>query len=50
MEWGLFNYDEDKTWELQGEDLLARFLKETNETKESLRDKLIFVPAVEMDS
>ena len=42
MEWGLFNYDEDKTWELQGEDLLARFLKETDETKGSLRDKLIF--------
>jgi SAM-dependent methyltransferase len=42
MEWGLFNYDEDKTWELQGEDLLARFLKETDETKESLRDKSIF--------
>ena len=42
MEWGLFNYDEDKTWELKGEDLLARFLKETNETKESLREKLIF--------
>jgi 2-polyprenyl-3-methyl-5-hydroxy-6-metoxy-1,4-benzoquinol methylase/uncharacterized protein YbaR (Trm112 family) len=42
MEWGLFNYDEDKTWELQGEDLLARFLKETDETKESLRGRLIF--------
>jgi 2-polyprenyl-3-methyl-5-hydroxy-6-metoxy-1,4-benzoquinol methylase/uncharacterized protein YbaR (Trm112 family) len=42
MEWGLFNYDEDKTWELQGEDLLARFLRETDETKESLRGKLIF--------
>jgi len=42
MEWGLFNYDEDKTWELQGEELLARFLKETDETIESLRDNLIF--------
>jgi len=42
MEWGLFNYEEDKTWELKGEDLLARFLRETDETKESLRDKLIF--------
>jgi len=42
MEWGLFNYEEDKTWELQGEDLLERFLKETNETKGSLRGKLIF--------
>jgi SAM-dependent methyltransferase len=42
MEWGLFNYEEDKTWELKGEDLLERFLRETDETKGSLRDKLIF--------
>ncbi len=42
LEWGLFNYEEDKTWELQGEDLLQRFLNETYETKESLKDKLIF--------
>jgi SAM-dependent methyltransferase len=42
MEWRLFNYDEDKTWELQGEGLLERFLKETDETKESLSGKLIF--------
>ena len=42
MEWGLFNYEEDKTWELQGEDLLERFLKETDETNESLSGKLIF--------
>ena len=42
FEWGLFNYEEDKTWELQGEDLLERFLKETDETKESLQGKLIF--------
>jgi 2-polyprenyl-3-methyl-5-hydroxy-6-metoxy-1,4-benzoquinol methylase len=42
LEWGLFNYDEDKTWELQGEDLLERFFKETEETKESLQGKLIF--------
>jgi 2-polyprenyl-3-methyl-5-hydroxy-6-metoxy-1,4-benzoquinol methylase len=42
FEWGLFNYDEDKTWELQGEDLLERFLKETDETKESLQGKMIF--------
>lgn len=42
LEWGLFNYEEDKTWELKGEDLLARFLKETDETKISLAGKLIF--------
>ena len=42
LEWGLFNYEEDKTWELGGEDLLKRFLKETDETVASLKDKLIF--------
>lgn len=42
MEWGMFNYEEDKTWELKGEDLLERFLKETDETKQSLTGKLIF--------
>ena len=42
LEWGLFNYDEDKTWELKGKELLDRFLKETDETERSLKDKLIF--------
>ena len=42
MEWGMFNYEQDKTWELKGEDLLDRFLKETDETKGSLNGKLIF--------
>ena len=42
MEWDLFNYEEDKTWELQGGELLQRFLNETDETKEALKGKLIF--------
>ena len=42
LEWSLFNYDKDKTWELKGEELLNRFLKETDETKESLKRKLVF--------
>jgi SAM-dependent methyltransferase/uncharacterized protein YbaR (Trm112 family) len=42
LEWSLFNYEEDKTWELKGEELLDRFLKETDETKNSLHGKLIF--------
>ena len=42
MEWGMFNYEEDKTWELKGEDLLERFLNETEETKQSLAGKLVF--------
>jgi SAM-dependent methyltransferase/uncharacterized protein YbaR (Trm112 family) len=41
MEWGMFNYEEDKTWELKDEDLLERFLKETDETKQTLPGKLI---------
>lgn len=42
FEWGLFNYEEDKTWELKGEELLGRFLTETDETKVSLKNKMIF--------
>lgn len=41
LEWGLFNYEEDKTWELKGEQLLDRFLVETDETKETLKGKFI---------
>lgn len=41
LEWGLFSYEEDKTWELKGEELLERFLKETEETRESLKGKTI---------
>jgi SAM-dependent methyltransferase/uncharacterized protein YbaR (Trm112 family) len=41
LEWGLFSYEEDKTWELKGEQLLERFLKETDETRESLKGKTI---------
>lgn len=42
LEWSLFDYKEDKTWDLKGEELLERFLAETDETKESLNGKLIF--------
>ena len=42
LEWRLFNYEEDKTWELKGGDLLERFLRETEETILSLENKLIF--------
>ena len=42
LEWSLFSYEDDKTWELKGNDLLDRFLKETDETNASLQNKLIF--------
>jgi len=40
-EWNLFNYEEDKVWDLDTEGMLQRFLNENDETKESLKGKLI---------
>jgi SAM-dependent methyltransferase/uncharacterized protein YbaR (Trm112 family) len=41
-EWELFNYEKDKTWEADKEEMLTRFLSETGETAKSLEGKLIF--------
>jgi SAM-dependent methyltransferase/uncharacterized protein YbaR (Trm112 family) len=41
QEWNMFNYSEDNTWDLNGEELLQRFLIETDESKESLQGKMI---------
>jgi SAM-dependent methyltransferase/uncharacterized protein YbaR (Trm112 family) len=42
QEWKLYNYTEDKTWDANREEMLDRFLKETDETLESLKNKIIF--------
>jgi SAM-dependent methyltransferase len=42
LEWSLFDYQEDKTWEADKEGLLQRFLEETAENAETLKGKLIF--------
>lgn len=42
QEWALFNYDTDKTWDADATGMLNRFLKETDETVETLKDKIIF--------
>lgn len=42
QEWGLFNYDKDKVWDADHSGMLQRFLQETDETEESLKNKLIF--------
>ena len=42
QEWALYNYEEDKTWDADSHDMLHRFLKETDETMDSIRDKIIF--------
>ena len=41
-EWAVFNAEEDKTWGASGDDLFERFLVETDETKQSLQNKIIF--------
>lgn len=41
-EWGIYNYESDKTWDADNEAMVVRFLKETDETAETLKDKFIF--------
>ena len=40
-EWNIYKYDSDKTWGLDQDGMLDRFLKEVDEEQEGLRDKLI---------
>ncbi len=42
QEWNLYDYKEDKTWNADAEGILNRFLKETNETIDTLNGKIIF--------
>jgi len=42
QEWSIFNYEEDKTWNADADKMVQTFLDETDETKTSLKDKLIF--------
>ena len=41
-EWSVYNYDKDKTWDADNEGMVERFLKETDETRLNLKDKVIF--------
>jgi SAM-dependent methyltransferase/uncharacterized protein YbaR (Trm112 family) len=41
-EWSVYNYDKDNTWDADDTGMVERFLKETAETKLSLKDKIIF--------
>ncbi len=41
-EWSVYNYDKDNTWDADDEGMVERFLKETAETRLSLKDKIIF--------
>jgi uncharacterized protein YbaR (Trm112 family)/2-polyprenyl-3-methyl-5-hydroxy-6-metoxy-1,4-benzoquinol methylase len=41
-EWSLYEYESDKTWGADAEEMIQIFLDETNETLETLKNKLIF--------
>ncbi len=41
-EWSVYNYDQDNTWDADNEEMVNRVLKETNETRLGLKDKIIF--------
>ncbi len=41
-EWALYNYEKDKTWNADTKGILNRFMKETDETLDTLKHKIIF--------
>lgn len=41
-EWSVYNYDKDNTWDANDEGMVERFLKETAETRLTLKQKIIF--------
>ena len=41
-EWAVYNYDKDKTWDANDAAMVERFLKETDESVQSLKNKIIF--------
>jgi SAM-dependent methyltransferase/uncharacterized protein YbaR (Trm112 family) len=42
QEWGLFDYQRDKTWDKEGPELMKLFLEEIDEPLENLKNKIIF--------
>ncbi len=41
-EWSVYSYDKDKTWNADDDAMITRFLKETGETVDTLKSKIIF--------
>jgi SAM-dependent methyltransferase/uncharacterized protein YbaR (Trm112 family) len=41
QEWNLFNYEKDTTWNANPTEMLNRFLREVDETKESIKSRFI---------
>jgi len=42
LEWGIFKYNQDKTWNEDRTGMIKRFLAETDESLHSLKNKIIF--------
>lgn len=42
LEWSIYDYGNDKTWDADADGMLKRFLQETDETLETLQGKIIF--------
>ena len=42
QEWAVYNYEKDKTWNAGATGILNRFMKETDETLDTLKGKIIF--------
>ena len=41
-EWSVYRFDKDNTWDADSAGMVTRFLKETGETTETLKNKIIF--------
>ena len=42
QEWAIFDYEKDKTWDADDAGMLDRFLRETDESIDSLKNKIVF--------
>jgi SAM-dependent methyltransferase/uncharacterized protein YbaR (Trm112 family) len=42
QEWAIYDYENDKTWDADTKGMISRFLKETDETMDTLKGKTIF--------
>lgn len=42
QEWSLYNYETDKTWDADAEEMVQRFYRETDESSSTIKGKIIF--------
>src|SRR4030095_9316344 len=42
LEWKIFDYEKDRTWDQNSTGMISRFLEETDETLETVKGKMVF--------